>query len=321
MNMDNENVLRPLKMVDFIGQENVKSNLLIAVHAARCRGEALDHVLLYGPPGTGKTSIAQILAAEMGSAIKIASAPLLDDPRDLTGILTRLREKDFLFLDEIHRLAPPLCEILFPALEDYRLDLTIGGNVHALKLKHFTFVGATTRPGMIAPPLRARFGIVHRLDFYSTDELARIVKRSASLLGCSIDDVGAEEIARRSRGTPRVANRLLRRCRDFAEMRGKGTVNAALASDALSALGIDGLGLESLDRDILRSLVQTFGGRPVGLETLAASVNEDGATLEETSEPFLMKLGLIDRTARGRMATEAAHKLVGGEPRVGGMVN
>jgi len=266
--------VRPKKIEDFIGQSRVKENLKIAVDAARARGESLDHVLLYGPPGLGKTTLAQILANEMGSAIKISSGPLLEKKGDLTAVLTSLDSRDFFFLDEIHRMQPALEEILYPAMEDFRVDLIIGqgpgARVHPYQLNRFTLIGATTRAGLIMAPLRSRFGIVHRLEFYSPEDLLQIVTRSARILGIKMDEPGAAEIARRSRGTPRVANRLLRRVRDFAEVRAKGHITAEVAQDALKMLGVDEHGLDDVDRNLLLTIIQKYSGGPVGLNTRVA---------------------------------------------------
>jgi holliday junction DNA helicase RuvB len=312
--------VRPLNFADYIGQDRVKENLQIAVQAARARGEALDHVLLYGPPGLGKTTLAQILANEMGSAIKVSSGPLLEKKGDLTAVLTSLDPRDFFFLDEIHRLQPSLEEILYPAMEDFRVDLIIGqgpgARVHPYQLNHFTLIGATTRAGLIMAPLRSRFGIVHRLEFYTPEDLLRIVMRSAGIFGIAIDHEGALEIARRSRGTPRVANRLLRRVRDYAEVRAQGHVTLGVARDALAMLGVDEHGLDETDRNLLLAIIQKYSGGPVGLNTLAASLSEEEDAIEEIYEPYLMQLGLVDRTPRGRVATALAYKHFGlDEPR------
>src|ERR1700677_3918517 len=262
--------IRPTRLADYIGQNRVKENLSIAVEAARSRKEALDHVLLYGPPGLGKTTLAQILANEMGVAIKVSSGPLLEKKGDLTAVLTSLDKGDFFFLDEIHRLQPALEEILYPAMEDFRIDLVIGqgpgARIHPYQLHGFTLIGATTRAGLIMAPLRSRFGIVHRLEFYSPEDVLQIVQRSAKILGITMDEQGAAEIARRSRGTPRVANRLLRRVRDFAEVRAKGQINVAVARDALAMLGVDEHGLDEVDRNLLLTIIQKYSGGPVGLD-------------------------------------------------------
>ena len=307
--------VRPKRFDDYIGQARVKENLAIAVQAARSRGEALDHVLLYGPPGLGKTTLAQILANEMGVGIKVSSGPLLEKKGDLTAVLTSLTGRDFLFLDEIHRLQPALEEILYPAMEDFRIDLVIGqgpgARIHPYQLNQFTLVGATTRAGLLMAPLRSRFGIVHRLDFYTPQDLFQIVQRSARILGIAIDDAGAEEIARRSRGTPRVANRLLRRVRDFAEVRADGHVTKDVAREALAMLGVDEHGLDETDRNLLLTIINKYSGGPVGLNTIAASLSEEEDAIEEMYEPYLMQLGLLDRTQRGRVATALAYKHFG----------
>jgi Holliday junction DNA helicase RuvB len=307
--------VRPASFGDYIGQDRVKENLQIAVEAARNRGESLDHVLLYGPPGLGKTTLAQILAHEMGSAIKVSSGPLLEKKGDLTAVLTGLDPRDFFFLDEIHRLQPALEEILYPAMEDFRVDLIIGqgpgARIHPYQLNRFTLIGATTRAGLIMAPLRSRFGIVHRLEFYSPEDLLRIVERSAKILGITIDKDGAFEIARRSRGTPRVANRLLRRVRDYAEVRAKGHINLGVARDGLAMLGVDEHGLDDVDRNLLLTIIKKYSGGPVGLNTLAASLSEEEDAIEEIYEPYLMQLGLLDRTQRGRVATALAYKHFG----------
>jgi Holliday junction DNA helicase RuvB len=312
-----EATVRPANFGDYIGQDRVKENLQIAVEAARNRGEALDHVLLYGPPGLGKTTLAQILAREMGSQIKISSGPLLEKKGDLTAVLTSLDARDFFFLDEIHRLQPALEEILYPAMEDFRVDLIIGqgpgARVHPYQLNRFTLVGATTRAGLVMAPLRSRFGIVHRLEFYTPADLERIITRSAKILGIQIDAEGAAEIARRSRGTPRVANRLLRRVRDFAEVRAEGHITLAVAREALKMLSVDEHGLDETDRNLMLTILQKYAGGPVGLNTIAASLSEEEDAIEEIYEPYLMQLGLLDRTPRGRVATALAYKHFGME--------
>ncbi|HEV2314437.1 MAG TPA: Holliday junction branch migration DNA helicase RuvB [Candidatus Acidoferrales bacterium] len=312
--------VRPKRFDDFVGQSRVKENLKIAVEAARSRGDALDHVLLYGPPGLGKTTLAQILANEMGASIKISSGPLLERKGDLTAVLTALEARELFFLDEIHRLQPAMEEILYPAMEDYRIDLVIGqgagARIHPYQLQKFTLVGATTRAGLIMAPMRSRFGIVHRLDFYTAEDLLEIVRRSAKILGIAMDEAGAEEISRRSRGTPRVANRLLRRVRDFAEVRAQGKITLAVAREALGMLGVDEHGLDEVDRNLLLAIIQKYSGGPVGLNTLAASLSEEEDAIEEIYEPYLMQLGLLDRTQRGRVATALAYQYFGmDEPR------
>ena len=307
--------VRPKRLADFVGQSRVKENIAIAVEAARSRGEALDHVLLYGPPGLGKTTLAQIISNELAVAIKTSSGPMLERKGDLTAILAAVESREVLFLDEIHRLLPAIEEILYPAMEDYRIDLVIGqgpgARIHPFRLNKFTLIGATTRAGLITAPLRSRFGIVHRLDFYTPDDLLEIVLRSAKILGIPIDEAGAREIARRSRGTPRVGNRLLRRARDYAEVRAKGQVTLEVAREALEMLGVDEYGLDEVDRNLMLTIIQKYSGGPVGLNTIAASLSEEEDAIEEIYEPYLMQLGLLDRTQRGRVATALAYKHFG----------
>ena len=307
--------VRPKRLADFIGQSRVKENLSIAVQAARSRNEALDHVLLFGPAGLGKTTLAQILSAELAVAIKTSSGPLLERKGDATAILTSLEPREVFFLDEIHRLIPAVEEILYPAMEDFRLDLIIGqgpgARIHPFHLNRFTLVGATTRAGLLTAPLRSRFGIVHRLDFYTPDDLVEIVRRSAKILGIAMDDDGAQEIARRARGTPRVGNRLLRRVRDFAEVRAAGRITLDVAREALAMLGVDEHGLDETDRNLMLTIIQKYSGGPVGLNTIAASLSEEEDAIEEIYEPYLMQLGLLDRTQRGRVATALAYKHFG----------
>jgi Holliday junction DNA helicase RuvB len=310
--------LRPRRLDDYIGQDRVKDNLRIAIAAAQKRGEPLDHVLLYGPPGLGKTTLACILANEMGVQARITSGPAIERPGDLAAILTNLDAQDVLFIDEVHRLSRAVEEILYPAMEDFALDLVIGKGPGArsvrLNLPRFTLIGATTRYAMMSPPLRDRFGAVYRLDYYDHAAVAQIVRRSASVLGAAIDDDGVEEIARRSRGTPRVANRLLRRVRDYAEVMAGGTITGPAAREALSRLDIDGLGLDEVDHKILRAIIEKFRGGPVGLETIAASISEESDTIMDVYEPYLIQLGFLDRTPRGREATRRAYEHLGLEP-------
>jgi Holliday junction DNA helicase RuvB len=310
--------VRPRRLADYIGQSRVKQNIEIAIEAARSRKEALDHVLLYGPPGLGKTTLAQIIASELGVSIKTSSGPLLERKGDLTAILTGLEQHEVFFLDEIHRLMPAIEEVLYPAMEDYRIDLVIGqgagARIHPFLLNRFTLIGATTRAGLVTAPLRSRFGIVHRLEFYTPEDLVIIVRRSASILGIAMDDDGAYEIARRSRGTPRVANRLLRRARDFAQVRAGGHITLASAKEALQMLGVDEHGLDEVDRNVMLTILQKYAGGPVGLGTIAASISEEEDAIEEIYEPYLMQLGLLDRTPRGRVATPLAFRHFGIEP-------
>ena len=303
--------LRPKHLNEFIGQKKVKENLGVAIQAAKSRGEALDHVLLYGPPGLGKTTLATIIANEMGVDYQQTSGPVLQIKGDLTAILTNVREKQVLFFDEVHRLQPALEEILYSALEDYKLDIMVGqgpsARTHTLDVKPFTFVAATTRAGLLSAPLRSRFGIVLRLEFYSDEELKIIVSRSAEILDVSIDDAGALEIASRSRGTPRIANRLLRRCRDYAQVRGSGRIDLATAQAALEMLEVDKHGFDEMDRRLLLAIMEKYQGGPVGLNTLAAALAEDADAIEDIYEPFLIQIGFLDRTPRGRVATQLAY--------------
>jgi holliday junction DNA helicase RuvB len=315
---DLERVLRPRSLDEFIGQQKIKDNLRVFVTAARQRGEALDHVILSGPPGLGKTTLAHIIAGEMGANLRTTSGPVLDKPASIAGILTNLEEGDVLFIDEIHRLSPIVEEYLYSAMEDYHIDIVIdsGPNARSVKiaLPSFTLVGATTRKGLLTAPLRARFGIDFRYDYYSSDLLRRIVLRSAGILGLEITESGAHEIARRSRGTPRIANRLLRRARDFAQVEQDGVIDKDVADRALNALDVDEHGLDEMDARILMTLIEKFGGGPTGLSNMAVSVGEDAGTIEEVYEPYLIQEGFMERTPRGRVATIRAYRHFGITP-------
>jgi holliday junction DNA helicase RuvB len=307
-----DSTLRPRGLREYVGQQKAKDNLQVFIDAARSRGESLDHVLFYGPPGLGKTTLANIVAAEMGVSIKSTSGPVIEKSGDLAAILTNLEEGDVLFIDEIHRLSPVVEEILYPAMEDYQLDIIIGQGPSArtikLDLPRFTLVGATTRAGLLSSPLRDRFGVIARLEFYTPEELTTIVRRSAQILNIVTDEVGAQEIARRSRGTPRIANRLLRRVRDFAQVLGDGLITLELADLALSRLEVDACGLDAMDRQILLTIIDKFSGGPVGLETLAAAVGEEKDTIEDVIEPYLIQQGYLNRTPRGRTATPLSYR-------------
>jgi Holliday junction DNA helicase RuvB len=313
-----ERALRPKGLADYVGQAKAREQLEIFIHAARGRAEALDHVLLFGPPGLGKTTLSHIIANELGVNLRQTSGPVLEKPKDLAAILTNLEKNDVLFIDEIHRLSPVVEEILYPALEDYQIDIMIGEGPAArsikLDLQPFTLVGATTRAGMLTNPLRDRFGIVARLEFYTPEELTRIVTRSAGLLNVPVDAAGALEIARRSRGTPRIANRLLRRVRDYAQVKGNGSVDAAIADLALKMLDVDPLGFDVMDRKLLEAVIHRFDGGPVGLDNVAAAIGEEAGTIEDVIEPFLIQQGFLQRTPRGRIATLAAWRHLGLAP-------
>ncbi|MBR6981510.1 MAG: Holliday junction branch migration DNA helicase RuvB [Prevotella sp.] len=315
---DFENALRPLRFADFSGQQSVVDNLQVFVEAAKYRGEPLDHTLLHGPPGLGKTTLSNIIANELGVGFKLTSGPVLDKPGDLAGILTSLQTNDVLFIDEIHRLSPVVEEYLYSAMEDYRIDIMIDKGPSArtiqIDLNPFTLVGATTRSGLLTAPLRARFGINMHLEYYDPETITKILKRSASILGVPMEQKAAEEIARRSRGTPRIANALLRRVRDFAQVRGNGTIDLSIANIALTALNIDQYGLDEIDNKILTTIIDKFRGGPVGITTIATAIGEDSGTIEEVYEPFLIMEGFIKRTPRGRMVTELAYRHLGRNP-------
>ncbi len=307
--------LRPRTLDEYIGQDRVRLNLEVSIAAAKQRGEALDHVLLYGPPGLGKTTLAYVIANELGVPVRATAGPVIEKPGDLAAILTNLQEREVLFIDEIHRMSPIIEEILYPAMEDYELDIVIGQGPGARSVKvpvhRFTLVGATTRTGLLTSPLRARFGIVHRLDFYAEGDITEIIRRSARILGVPIDDDASVEIARRSRGTPRVANRLLRRVRDYAQVRADGHITGDVAESAMKLLEVDDRGFDEIDRRLLRTIIDKFGGGPVGVGSLAAAMSEERDAIEEIYEPFLIQVGFLDRTPRGRVATARAYEYFG----------
>ena len=307
--------LRPKRLTEYVGQNNVKANLEVAIQAARQRGEALDHILLYGPPGLGKTTLASVIANEMGARFRSTAGPLVQLKGDLTAILTNLEAGDVLFIDEIHRLQPTIEEILYPAMEDFKLDIIIGqgpsARTHRLDLRRFTLIGATTRAGLITAPLRSRFGMVHRLDFYTIQDLEFIIRRSSEILGASITPEGCNEIAKRCRGTPRVANRLLKRIRDYAQVKGDGTITADMARSALKLMDIDAQGFDDIDRKLLRAIIERFDGGPVGVNTIAAVLSEEVDAIEDIYEPYLLQIGFLQRTPRGRVVTRLAYEHLG----------
>ncbi len=309
---DAENSLRPTRLDEYVGQEKIKENIRISIEAARQRGEAMDHILFYGPPGLGKTTLARIMAFELGAQFRGTSGPVIERAGDLAAILTNLSEREILFIDEIHRLNPAVEEILYPAMEDGNIDIMIGQGPSARSIKlgvpPFTLVGATTRAGLLTSPLRDRFGIIHRLEFYDEGELSTIVRRSARILGVALDDSGADEIARRSRGTPRIANRLLRRVRDFAQVRGNGAITSQVADAALRMMEVDEKGFDRMDRQLLLTIINRFGGGPVGIDALAAAVNEERDTIEDVLEPFLLQNGYLQRTPRGRVVSAETYR-------------
>ncbi len=310
-----EGSLRPQRLDDYIGQKKAKENLKVYIEAAKGRGDALDHVLLYGPPGLGKTTLAGIIANEMGVNMKVTSGPAIEKPGEMAALLNNLQEGDLLFVDEIHRLNRQVEEVLYPAMEDYAIDIMIGKGASArsirLELPHFTLVGATTRAGLLTAPLRDRFGVIHRLEFYTVEELKFIILHSAGILGVHIDEAGAGEMAKRSRGTPRLANRLLKRVRDFAQVRFDGVITEEVANQALNLLDVDKMGLDRVDRNMLDTMIYKFNGGPVGLDTLAAAIGEDPGTIEDVYEPYLLQNGFLNRTSRGRVVTDAAYRHLG----------
>jgi Holliday junction DNA helicase RuvB len=307
--------LRPRRLDEYIGQDRIRENLQVSIAAARHRGEPLDHVLLHGPPGLGKTTLAYVIGNEMGASVRATSGPAIEKPGDLVGIVTNLAPGDVLFIDEIHRMSPVVEEILYPALEDYEVDIVIGQGPSArtvkMRLERFTLIGATTRTGLLTSPLRSRFGIVHRLEFYTPADLEEIVRRSAKILGAPIEDAAAAEISRRARGTPRIVNRLLRRVRDYAQVRAEGTITLGAARAGLRLIDVDEHGLDEVDRKLLRTIIDKFGGGPVGLNTIAAAVNEEKDAIEDIYEPYLIQIGFLDRTPRGRVATPRAYEYFG----------